>query len=385
MLLALATCTAHGAGAAPSRPERDEEVLEVLPAALAGEAAELRRMREALAAHPDDFALAAHLAWRFVALGRAESDPRAFGWAEGVMARWLARPEPPSEALLLRATLRQNRHDFAAALEDLDRVLARDPRSASAWLTRSVILGVTGDPAGAERACRPLLRLADPLSAQSCLANAASLAGRGARGLALLEGGLARAPDAPPKLRRFALTSLAEIAARLGRDAEAERAFREALALGGRDPYLLAARADFLLDHDRAPEVVALLEAETRADGLLLRLALAEQRLGASELDAHVAALGARFAAERARGTSVHLGEESRFALALEGDAGRALALAARDFAVQREPRDARVLLEAALAARDGAAARPALDWIAASGLEDVRLARLAAAIGALR
>ena len=51
--------------------------------------------------------------------------------------------------------------------------------------------------------------------------------------------------------------------------------------------------------------------------------------------------------------------------------------LAAENYRVQREPRDARILLEAALAAGDAAAAQPARDWLAASGFEDARLRRL--------
>jgi hypothetical protein len=40
--------------------------------------------------------------------------------------------------------------------------------------------------------------------------------------------------------------------------------------------------------------------------------------------------------------------------------------------------------MEAALAAKAPQAARPVLDWLASSGFEDVRLARLAAALQAL-
>jgi hypothetical protein len=53
--------------------------------------------------------------------------------------------------------------------------------------------------------------------------------------------------------------------------------FKEALALGVRDVYLLGAYADFLLDRDRPQEVRSLLEKEVRIDPLLLSLALAEQ------------------------------------------------------------------------------------------------------------
>ena len=62
-----------------------------------------------------------------------------------------------------------------------------------------------------------------------------------------------------------------------------------------------------------------------------------------------------------------------------------ALELAARNFSVQREPRDARVLLESALAAREPEAAAPALAWLERTGLEDSRLSRLARDVEALR
>ena len=75
----------------------------------------------------------------------------------------------------------------------------------------------------------------------------------------------------------------------------------------------------------------------------------------------------------------MHEKEESRFALALLGEAPRALALARSNFAVQREPADARVLLEAALAAREPAAAAPVLQWLADAGIESAVLQALAA------
>ena len=75
------------------------------------------------------------------------------------------------------------------------------------------------------------------------------------------------------------LTRLAEFSLVLGERDRAERHFKEALALGVNDQFLLAAYADFLLDHGRPADVVALLEDWTRSDVLLLRLALAEKAL----------------------------------------------------------------------------------------------------------
>ena len=68
--------------------------------------------------------------------------------------------------------------------------------------------------------------------------------------------------------------------------------------------------------------------------------------------------------------------EEARFLLA--GDPEAALRLAQANWASQREPWDARVLLAAALAAGQPQAAAPVLEWMAATGIEDVALRALA-------
>jgi len=149
-------------------------------------------------------------------------------------------------------------------------------------------------------------------------------------------------------------------------------------ALGITDGYILAAYADFLLDQGRPLEAAALLKDWERSDILLLRLALAEQAAGLKSAAAHAAMLKARFDASALRGDKLHQQDEARFHLDMLGDAKGALRLAAENYRVQREPGDARMLMEAALAAKDYAAAQPALDWLRRSGYEDPIYAKLA-------
>jgi hypothetical protein len=286
--------------------------------------------------------------------------------------------EPPIPVLVLRATLKQRRHDFGGALGDLDRVLARSPRHPQAWLTRATILGVQGKPDDALGSCAHLAGRVEAVVEGACAAAAYGLGGRTADGDRLLQETLGRSPDTAPEIRVWALTILSELAMQQGNAAAAEAHFRAALALDGRDPYLLGAYADLLLDEQRPAEALALLEGETRIDPLLLRLSLAEQQLGAEGLDEHRALLQARFDAARRRGDSVHLREEARFALHLLDRPPRALELALENWATQREPADARILLEAALAAGQPAAARPVLDWLDRTGLEHARIMALA-------
>jgi Tfp pilus assembly protein PilF len=377
-LAALLACCLLGpaAQAAPYRPATAGEVLEKLPARLESRH-EIRDLRRLAAERPADSGTAFRLVRRYIELGRAESDPRYYGYAEAALAPWLGASPPAPEALVLSATLHQSRHEFPAALADLSQALARQPRLAQAWLTRAVILEVQGDYPGALQSCLPLARLAPPLTAATCANSALSLSGQGAAAFDRLARMAQAVPAGDGAERQWALTTLAEIAARLGRFDEAERQFQAALALPQRSSYLLATYADFLLDRQRPAEAARLLQGETRADSLLLRLALAEQRLGAADLPRHVDALQDRFAASRLRGDATHQGDEARFRLHLLGDAQAALALAQANWTVQREPRDARILLEAAAAAGNRAAARGVLDALARSGLEDPKLAEL--------
>jgi len=205
------------------------------------------------------------------------------------------------------------------------------------------------------------------------LASIASLNGQAQPSLTLLNRLVEQSPQATTGEKQWALTELAEIATRLNQPRPAEKYFQQALALGP-DSYLLGAYADFLLDQKRPTQVVTLLKDQTRADGLLLRLALAEQQLSLVLGSTHRQILADRFAASRLRGDTVHRREEARFALHLAQDPARALTLAQANWAIQREPADARILLEAALANGNKAAAQPVLTWLKTNKLEDYQL-----------
>jgi len=364
---------------APYLPTDDSQPLEQLPVVGNRELRGLRALHAELAKHPDDLALAVKVATKDIEAARSMSDPRYNGYAEAAIAPWLSRPNPPVQALLLRAILRQAIHNFQGAMDDLDAVISSDPRNLQARLTRAVILEVQGHYAESLKACLSLAILADDVITTTCAASVNSLGGQAKESQAALMAALNRARgDEDPQLLLWALTVLAEIENRIGDDASAEQHFRRALAVGTHDAYLLGAYADFLLDAGRADEVRSLLQGELRVDPLLLRLALAEKMLGSAELAKHVDDLRERFSVNKLRGDKSHQREEARFTLHLLGDVTEALRIAQENFGVQREPMDARILLEAAIAADMPAAAQPVLDFLQASGLEDAHLQRLA-------
>ena len=264
--------------AKPYTPADDGVVLERLPEKLDPSLAELRRMRAALNANPADLDNAVRVARRSISAARATGDPRFLGQAQAALAPWWKLADPPAQALLLRATVKQSLHDFPGALADLDRLLAVRHADGQALLTRATILTVQGRYAEAQRDCAKLLRQASSLVTTACLASASSLNGDAAGAYRGLMQALER-PDDSPEVRVWALTLAAEIATRRGDAAAAEARFRDALALDPGDAYLQGAYADFLLDQRRPREVAAMLAASTKNDALLLRLTLAEQAL----------------------------------------------------------------------------------------------------------
>ena len=377
LLLLLAMSNAE---AAPRTPASDAEVLEKLPARAGDSTArELSELRATLVQAPTDEVAATALASRYFDLAMAQGDPRYIGYADAVVRRF---PVAKNASLLtLRGKLRQYRHDFSGALNDFAEALQKDPGYADAYAWRGAIFLVKADYAAARQACDGLQRLGRDVLAGGCLGLAQAYGGQLDTAYQTLQKALDLAGF--PDNQLWLLTRLGEVAAWRDQPTQAEAHYRAALALGRDDVYLLAAWTDFLLDAGQPVEVVQWLKPWESADSLLLRLAEAETALQLPEAARHRQMLADRFTAARARGDTTHRAEEARFELRLRQDAQTAVRLARENYEVQREPRDARILLEAATAAKDNASAQAARDWLRTSGFEDARLRRLGQALDA--
>ncbi len=370
---ALALTLASGmALAAPYTPGDDATVIEHLPADARGDA--LRRVAELRQATPaTDPTVAVTLARRYIERSRAQADPRLLGYAEGLLAPWLKAPEVPTEVLLLGATLHQARHQFDVALGDLDRVFARQPDNPQAWLTRATILRVQGRYPEAMQACARLQKVAPGFAGDLCALAVRGLSGDLSGALAGMGPLQALAPQQAPAVQSWFDAELADMLERAGRRDEAEAHYVSALKRDATEPGMLAAYADFLLDANRPADAARLTAPLLRIDALRLRNAIARRRLG-EEPDEDIASLASGFEAAHRRGEDLHLREEARFALEILHDAPRALDLAQRNWKVQHEAWDLRLLLASAAAAGMPAAAQEARDWLARSKLQDQRL-----------
>ncbi|KPC50561.1 tetratricopeptide repeat protein [Amantichitinum ursilacus] len=349
-------------------PARDNLVLDIVPARKSNPLdARIARLQGQLAAQPQVFARASELAQAHLERFRRDGDPRDLGQADALITPWLqTRPIAPL-ALLLRASIRQSNHQFDLALADLDTVMRASPGNTEALLMRASILQVQARYADARESCGGLV-MQDAVIAGVCLANVLVVSGQPQQGVALLQRLAPQAPDSHG-VSAWVWASLGEAASWRGNTQLAEQALRAGRKVSPDDAYLKTAWADYLLSQHRGAEVQKLLADDTRNDNLLLRLAMAEQQTRDDALAGHIADLNARFAAAAARGDRVHLREEAMFRLYLLKQPEAALKLAQANWQVQKETADARILLASARAARQPAAASPALQWFKQAGL----------------
>jgi predicted Zn-dependent protease len=369
-----ATSIIGPARAAPYVPKDDDTVLQQVPAG-----AQLRQfqpLRQEVARNPADLNAVLALAKAYLDIGRRDGDPRFISYAQATLSSWVQRDDAPVPALVLGATVLQSSHRFDASLQMLERALHSDPTNAQALLTKATVLQVRGDFGAARKTCAKLTASAGQLITIACLASANSMSGKLPESYAVLAQVFNDDERLAPPVRSWMRGQLGEMSVRLGADAQAEQHFKAALLDNADDLYVKGEYADLLLRNGRPQEAIALLSHNEAQDALLLRLAIAEAATRSSHRWADM--YRARYEAAQRDGDNTHLREQARFVLEVLGDSSQALALATRNWEIQREPADVRIYVQSAKAARD-ATARDAIGaWIRANHYQDRSLAEAA-------
>jgi Tfp pilus assembly protein PilF len=376
--------------AAPFTPVNDSYVVERLPlSATDPSARRLQSLRKQLEAKPDDVALRIEIARRYFDLSMAQGDPRYVGYASAALTP-LDKAAPAGNAALtssywqIKGMLQQYSHNFDGALASLVKASLADPTSPDAMAWRAAIHMVQANYAKAQAECDALKPLTTPLFAAGCTQYIRATTGELQSAFDALNAAVKAEPNAAPELMLWELTRLAEMANRLKRFDDADTYFQRALKLGVTDQFLLGAYADFLLQQKKPEAVITLLADWERSDILLLRLALAGKATIHKKAADWASALRDRFVEAAKRGDRLHEQEAARFELDIENNPKKALALAANNYKLQKEPRDVEVLLRTALAAKDAAAAEPALTWLKQTKYEDAHMVELAASLAKL-
>lgn len=368
----------------PYVPASDAEVLETLPSGLVSERRAVSGLRQRLDAQPENATTATTLAEQYLRLGDTSGDPRYWGYAQSALQPWWEADNPPNKVRYLRAKLREKQHAYALAIADYKALVAAQPDNVQVQLDLSNVYRVQGRYKQALQTCEPLQGLRQNIIYQVCSSPIRALTGNADQAYNTLRNMLTWARANAPELVLSNRILMAEIATALGDTKLARWDFFASMIEASDDLYLLRSYADFLLDEGEAEQVLSLLQEHTQDNGILLRAAIAAEVMQDKRAGEYKLELQRRFDEIRLRGDMPHGRYEARFELLLNHNPQKALQLARANWSKQKEPRDTRNLLEAALAAKAPDAATPAIQFLRRQKTEDAAMARLIEQIEAL-
>lgn len=349
-------CLGSAAWAAgqPYVPVDEQAVLLHIPA----QASVLRRVRDRELSLEQALVLSRHL----LGLHRSLGEPRLLGQAQGLLQPWWQSEDAPTELLLMRATIKQAKHDFAGALLDLDAALSQQPEAAQLILSKAVILRVLGRYADAAQACALLEQPATAWIGAVCSASVASLTGGLGPSFGRLQILQADLSAQSPAVQAWYWGEWVDMAVRQGLDELLQVRLPELLEeFPGHLSLRLQALEWHWLREDRAS-----LQALARVDS-----GSADERV--------FSWLGQQSAepeSEQPIPSADHARAQAMLALAV-GHPMQALLAAQRNWSRQKEPADTRLLARAAGAAADARAQAELRTWLQNHGTEDVWLQAL--------
>ena len=349
-------------------PRDPAEVVATLHTGGRSYSAALRDLLKAARAAPGDAAAAKAASRALIDAGRAAGDGRLVGASLGLLRPFMASNDP--QVLTLAATARQYQHDFPGALTLLDQAITLDPQDANSLLIRATIQIVLGRLPAARADCHRISALPRLDLGLLCQATAETMTAKAPATYARIQALSGMPQIFDPALRTYALDLMGEIAALQGHADLAAQHFSELLTLDPGDIRVRLMLADLLLQARKPADVLTLLTPAPDVDGVLIRRYLAASALNQPAIaDPARAELTRRFRLNLDLGLTAHAREEAQYFLHVAPDPQMALARAQINWGLQHEIDDLRLLIDAAVAANQPAAAAPALRWMAEAGI----------------
>lgn len=311
--------------------------------------------------HPDTLTRAQQL-WRH---GRDHADASSVERAAQLLEP-LAKQQ--ADARLLLARVRQHQHSFEAALTLLQAPMPA-MLEADRALLRASILRVQGHWPEALQQC-------DKIPSQLPEHALCVWPIRG------LQGQLAAALDALQAMdtsrwtlrnQQWLHSERAEMLERNGKDSEALREWMRALRINPQDMLNASLAADLLLRLQRPEGALSLLRNQPDADAIELRRLQAHKALADDDWQSRASQLLQRLQLSAEVHQRPHPRELTQSALLMD-DAALAMHWAQINWAEQKEPLDARLLLQAGAASNCAEAKQAVQGWLQQTGFEDARL-----------
>ncbi len=313
-------------------------------------------------------------AQKFLKLAQQDNDPSWYGYAHAALAPWWNNNIELPQLALLKAIILQQRHEFPEALLEINKVLLLQPRNVQARLIRAQVNMMQVQYGLAAKDCQEILWLENPVMGINCLAQVEGLTGKGQKAMEKLTDSINSSLDLNEILLVELHISLATIAHRYNDSALALSHYQQAYAIRPNNNYLLEQYSDFLMENRRENLLLALFSNSSMSIDLKIKRVQLLQNMEEIVPSNLIVELTDFFENAKTRKNLFPHKEYAKWLLLTTQDYDQALNAAMDNWAMQKAPGDALLVLQAALASQQLQRAGPVMSWLKDTGLYDYRI-----------
>jgi tetratricopeptide (TPR) repeat protein len=359
------------------KPQDQQVVLAASVHAQGGRNGQLRALDQAWRAQPTNLDASLAYARAVFTLGLTEGDLRWFGSAKAALTPWWQSADLPADGFFLRGLVKQGFHEFDAGLADINQAIAKDAQRAEFWSWRFALHLLLADMAAAQQDILEISRLFGPEE------------GNVYRGILLYRTGKPQPAtellSAALKAKTFQDTSsqdwigfhLGEALRVGGQSAQALAIWQKQLKANPQSHLLRLSLAEMLNSQGNYRQAKQIATTESASDALLMQALLASRGLKESDEKRLASLIDARLKSQEMRQESLIERPKLFYLIAYGKDPAAGLALSIQNWQLQKEPPDALLFIQAALAVNQPRAAEPVLIWSEKTGYTDPELAAL--------
>lgn len=379
-------------GQARFLPAPASVVLPVSVHAASGAQQSLRSLDKAWRAQPRDLSTALAYARAVFTLGLNEGDLRWYGSAKAALAPWWTAQDLPAEAFFLRGLVKQGFHDFNAGLQDIDRAIALTPERAELWSWRFALHLLLADMRAAQQDTEEMARRFGPEEGQIYRAVLGYRTGQAPAAVQVLSRAIRLAPYQDASSQDWLGFHLGEAHRVAGQPARAAAVWTERLQVSPQSHLIRLSLADLHNQQGQYRQAkdtaTGRLTSKNRAqasqftaltDALLMQALLASRGLKEADEALLAGQLAARLQTQSLRQEALIERPKLIYQIAYGQDLKAGLALSIENWQLQKEPPDAVLFVQAALAVGQARAAEPVLSWAQQTAYTDPQLAPLLA------
>ena len=374
----LAFCTNHALGQERFLPLPTDIVLSTSVHTRGGKQDSLRTLDQAWRAQPQNLDAALAYARAVFNLGLSEGDLRWFGSAKAALSPWWRASDLPAEAYFLRGLVKQGFHGFDEGLQDINSAIELEPSRPEFWSWRFALHLLLADMTSARQDTEEIARRLGEEEANVYRAVLLYRTGQPLQAVQLLKQAVQSPNYQDAGSQDWLGFHLGEAHRVAGQPDMAIQVWRERLKLSTRSHLLRLSLAELLNKQGQYQQARATASDQTDlsnlSDALLMQALLASRGTKNADEARLADMMEARLKTQALRQEALIERPKLVYQISYGKDLTSGLALSIENWRLQKEPPDALLFVQAALALGQAPAAEPVALWMEQTGYSDPEL-----------